>query len=585
MKPTMSTKLTSKQQRALQEQQALALHASNCQFWLRSLGRNDAELAALIDLNASLKAVKDAIVVRGEENSDESLLLDLGAGIYRLAPDGRDVLQKVTLHEGENVEVFADVPETEISHDLQQLCVDFLLRRKLRRRLISRLCRRLNRIGSSMDADAIPEVPPPPKYGELRLVIDPENINAYEQYTSKRITELQKIQKMYESGGNDTIDYEFLKEYQDTYEHTITAATSLTGLVQYTVLQPTPTPDNVGTAKSPYVPDYQRMTPQQPAGIGALLRNATAKEKEAEYKRWQTAMYAKIPDQPTLTDLGLEHRVFHRQERRQEIAKKKRKQQQEQPDDSSSSLQPPEKRSVPTDRDVQPDTKEQPKVHSEKEDIANEEDHTDPQESDMDASPHQAPLPETGQLSTELEEVIEEDWELVGKKDVPPAEQDPEEKCSKVDDDAESDNESSEMESEGSKMDEDDEDDDEEKAEDDTSDDEINYPEEIEEKKDLGADKTDLKQEPDDEQPKQNKPGPVTTRIIKPISLAPIPSFYEQDLRRIKVVQADLMAQSMEVQSRKKLVDVTSEYNHCKWKLACNFFVGVVMDSIHFLFF
>jgi hypothetical protein len=203
----------------------------------------------------------------------------------------------------------------------------------------------------------------------------------------------------------------------------------------------------------------------------------------------------------------------------------------------------------------------------------------------MDASPHQAPLPETGQLSTELEEVIEEDWELVGKKDVPPAEQDPEEKCSKVDDDAESDNESSEMESEGSKMDEDDEDDDEEKAEDDTSDDEINYPEEIEEKKDLGADKTDLKQEPDDEQPKQNKPGPVTTRIIKPISLAPIPSFYEQDLRRIKVVQADLMAQSMEVQSRKKLVDVTSEYNHCKWKLACNFFVGVVMDSIHFLFF
>lgn len=224
------------------------LYAKQCEFWSRSLERNDADMAAVVDLNRSLHAVKRAFFTTRASSlssanhphhhdhmdddrdandgaaeataavAGELLLLDLGRGKYRLAPDGRDVLlQVVTEGDEENasaeftsnsdrdpdgkggspavaaaaaavvtgsdggvvtvatitgaVAMLKPIPESEISAEKQELCVDFLLRKKLRRKLLSRIARRLNRIATAMDGDnATPTAPPgPPKYGDLRL--------------------------------------------------------------------------------------------------------------------------------------------------------------------------------------------------------------------------------------------------------------------------------------------------------------------------------------------------------------------------------------------------------------------------------
>ena len=57
----------------------------------------------------------------------------------------------------------------------KEVCIDFLLRMKLRRKLCNRLVRRLNRLATSMDGkDVSPG--PPPKYGDLRIDIDPKEV-------------------------------------------------------------------------------------------------------------------------------------------------------------------------------------------------------------------------------------------------------------------------------------------------------------------------------------------------------------------------------------------------------------------------
>ena len=58
-------------------------------------------------------------------------------------------------------------------------------------------------------------------------------------------------------------------------------------------------------------------------GIGAVSKYMTKKEKEMEWKRWQTEFLSKIPDQPTFKELGVENRVFFAEERRKEVKLKK----------------------------------------------------------------------------------------------------------------------------------------------------------------------------------------------------------------------------------------------------------------------
>jgi hypothetical protein len=50
-------------------------------------------------------------------------------------------------------------------------------------------------------------------------------------------------------------------------------------------------------------------------------------------------------------------------------------------------------------------------------------------------------------------------------------------------------------------------------------------------------------------------------KIVRPISLAPVPSFFDQDLRRIRNVQSDLLTVSVFSMAQQKLEEVVNEYN------------------------
>jgi hypothetical protein len=135
-------------------------------FLARALARNDTEVTALINLNESLQKAKEAIL----QSCGELVLLDLGAGRLTLIND--------ELHE-EKTEMDDEVHH--LSPAQNDLCVDFLLRMKLRRKLSNRLARRLNRIAHAMDGEDVAP-PPPPRYGDLSLNIDPEAVKAKEAH-------------------------------------------------------------------------------------------------------------------------------------------------------------------------------------------------------------------------------------------------------------------------------------------------------------------------------------------------------------------------------------------------------------------
>jgi hypothetical protein len=68
-------------------------------------------------------------------------------------------------------------------------------------------------------------------------------------------------------------------------------------------------------------------------------------------------------------------------------------------------------------------------------------------------------------------------------------------------------------------------------------------------------DKEDTKSEEDD------KAEAVLSKPVKPISLAAVPSFHEQDHRRLRMIHAHLMASSIHEHARRRIADVTMEYN------------------------
>jgi hypothetical protein len=146
------------------------------EFLIRSLDRNDLEITALMDLHRSIDAVKQAIL----RNCGEETLLDLGEGKLKLAPSS-DSLQAA-----EGVEL---PPEENQYH----LCVDFLLRMKLRRKLMNRLSRRLLRVAHIMDGNDL-QPPPVPKYGEQRLHLDPERIKAFSEHFANRERAIRTIE-------------------------------------------------------------------------------------------------------------------------------------------------------------------------------------------------------------------------------------------------------------------------------------------------------------------------------------------------------------------------------------------------------
>jgi hypothetical protein len=149
-------------------------------FLIRSLERNDVEINALIEVNKSLHGAKEKIL----QSCGELTLLDLGSGRLKLIND--ELHEERAAADGETGGVKSgtttDAETPAHQHHLtptqKEICVDFLLRMKLRRKLANRLIRRLNRLAHAMDGK---DVNPPsvPKYGDLRLNIDPKSIESW----------------------------------------------------------------------------------------------------------------------------------------------------------------------------------------------------------------------------------------------------------------------------------------------------------------------------------------------------------------------------------------------------------------------
>ena len=263
-------------------------------FLIRSLDRCDTEFTALTELNRSLHKVKATIV----ETCGEETLIDLGEGLIKLTPDEDDIVGLRIPDQG------------------QDLCVEFLTRMKLRRRLLNRLARRLNRISQAMDGNDI-SPPMPPKYGDLRLHIDPAQVNEYAAHWKLQEVAKNTIKERRQRREHSTTvvaddapssiapvenPYEVLKEYNDSYEKALLPST---GVIKYTILD------------QPEGDDH--MNAKFGAGIGAGHRTMTAREKEAECKRWKAALFAKVPDQPSFGEIGTENRVFALEQRRKRI--------------------------------------------------------------------------------------------------------------------------------------------------------------------------------------------------------------------------------------------------------------------------
>jgi len=220
----------SKKQQAAAAARANQLTPEFAAFLIRSLNRNDQELAALQDIHHRLRALRQELECRGP-----TLLLELGRGQIRLTTatattdDGEDssplpqdtgsgmdstpndnvvIVDRLMGTTEETIQVVQNL-EQKLRADeqrqealggistqipLHDLAVSFLLHSKLRHRLLSRLSRRLLRVAHAMDNNKMPEAPQLPSYGDLRLHVDPNAVQALEQvrHEKERILQQQK---------------------------------------------------------------------------------------------------------------------------------------------------------------------------------------------------------------------------------------------------------------------------------------------------------------------------------------------------------------------------------------------------------
>jgi hypothetical protein len=522
---------------------AIEHHAEHRAFLIRSLDRCDTEFAALTRLNRSLKTVRESV----KEKCGESILLDLGQGLIKLNPtdDGLD---------GDSVKLL----KTEEAHGL---CCEFLWHFKLRRRLLNRVARRLNRVAHSMDGH---DISPPfaPKYGDLRLHVDTKVVQDYAEHW-KRQEEARERIELTKSGSqieqkcdpqehDDTMpvnskdeekptvpkeestvpdatasdtpktapdatgsnavpdtpedttipsledDYALVRDYNAAYEHTLDLNT---GQVTYSIAGDQP--------------DEQEIR----HGIGATHRTMTLKEKELELKRWQTSLLTKIPEQPTAQDLGLANRVFRLEDRLKELEEKELKEVQAKEEELKA-----KKKEVKELKE-----KEKKQVKDEEEDAFMDD---DDEEKDSD----------------------EEDEEK--DSDEEDEEKDSDEEEEKDSDDDEEEKDSDEEEDDDKEEEEDDED----KEEEEDDEDKKEVDTDAKDKKDKDDDNEDDKE--DEEEKKKDQEDLVIPKVVRPMSLLPSPSFHDQDMKRIRLIHADLMATSIHEHARRRISEVTNDYNH-----------------------
>lgn len=345
-------------------------------FLIRSLERNDVDMNALIELNKSLHEAKETIV----KSCGELVLLDLGCGRLKLIND--ELHQEKKEASGETAWVKTASPEADSSMTPKQIeaCVDFLLRMKLRRKLSTRLVRRLTRLSHVMDGkDVYP--PSAPKYGDVRLKIDPESLKQWQSDFEKKEEARKRIKDALEPKKELDEEKEEEKASEESKPESEPAGETETE-------KPKDLPDETTSAEAKGEPkdvaaetgeetekaegdEKERgdeakgdQTDQPPpaladdfktikefdaafektwddaakafryslanedagdpdyekltngGGIGASSAFFGLDALEAEFKRWQTNLLRKVHEQPTFEELGLKNRVFNLEERR-----------------------------------------------------------------------------------------------------------------------------------------------------------------------------------------------------------------------------------------------------------------------------
>ena len=616
-------------------------------FLIRSIQRNDVELTAVDQLNDRLHKLK-------QEIGDETILLDLGSGKIALKAPIVTVVKDRKEIPAEAADfptvpgVLADTPQAAaLSPKLRTLCIEFLERMRLRRRLLNRLFRRLLRTSATMDmTDSTvsiedPSKPPVvPRYGEDKLRVDMVKAKELEQLAAERTAALAvKLNKAVPTSTTANIDKAFL-EYKELY-------TRLQDQRDNTVLQ--------------YLGDTA-VTSSEWDGpkIAATQRNMSAKEKEAEFMRWKAALWARIPLQPTFQEI--QPAVFNL-ETRVEVAAKEKAEKEEAKKDDDSSIGVSDKKSQTTDsqdgdvnRDNETNVKEGPAEKGEfevkeekpleepkaadvmKEEIdekdkrmdAMDEDKqeknmtTEDMESKNQVKKEEDALKDGGNsmeveqtkiidvVKSKTEEVesekaggkIEDEAEHAVKKDNEhdmEKEEDSEDGGEKVKRIIEEGNASMEIDKAEESEDSEELEDTEsakkaagsdssinEEKDTDTSDNDLTEKKKTSktDQEDDGNDNVDERRSTKDkENDDQEKHHHTKTKVIRPISLIPVPSFYEQDWKRIKLVHAELMSSSMQDFARRRTQEVVSDYNQGMLKnYATNFRYTVFWSDVKRIF-
>jgi hypothetical protein len=325
-------------------------------------------------------------------------------------------------------------------------------------------------------AGAEPPLPPPEKQERVHVGSDtgvPSSLQPPPEGMKGDPTEVECHQPNEDDGTEDAAgvvvepDYEVLQSYDDGYERRVDPVTG--ELVRYLV------------SDRPVEEDWSKI--RFGAGIGAAHRSMSAKDREAEFARWQTSLLGRIPDQPTFVDVGTEYRVFDLEARRKRAREAKKcigdGAAAKAADDENSS----DERDADADNDYVPVSKGDKQLGD--------------GEGAADDTDNQIPKMGGGDDSGEDDTI---------------------------------DGASDESEADGKKQ----------QAEEDDNDDEG-------------------KNEVDDtaEQPAKAS----ALKKVKPITLSAVPSFYEQDLKRIKLIHHELIAASAHESARRRSEEVTQAYN------------------------
>jgi len=261
-------------------------------FYRRSLARNDVELTAILKLNAQCKELRQQIV----DNCGASVLQHLP--LYKL--NEKDELQGTNLP------------------DHPKLVVDFMLRTKLRRRLLNRVIRRLLRTAHALDGQDA-SAPGAPRYGD-QVVRPRNNITEFEQrYQQQQLALSIVVLGEGESVGKQEVQKEEtpVKEEDGIKQEEEAAIKQEDDQAKKQQQVEKELSQAISTLQD-YKEVYNRLVDpnthqllaypilRQPhdvqSGVGGTSRMTNA-ELMAEERRWRTNLLSKIPEQPSFRDL------------------------------------------------------------------------------------------------------------------------------------------------------------------------------------------------------------------------------------------------------------------------------------------